>query len=383
MKQRLCLLLLLVCWQGGAIQAENLEMGGYWQVMPVCLQLDDPQTGEQQGWWDYRAQNRLNLRWYASETVNVTWQMRTRYFAGDLVQKMPGYISSLSEDPGYFNLSASLVETDQQLLHYNTDRLFVEWQQPDWNLRAGRQRINWGVNLISNPNDLFNIYSVYAFDYPERPGSDALRLQHSLGATGHWELAASRSADPDSSVLAGLITFNWQTADIQLIAGRYRERFALGGGWASNLGEAGFKGEAMWFRDRAADAGGDYPHSGVMAVSLDYMFSNGLFAVLELLWNEQASQQQQQAFQPSADNPSLTRWQLASQLAYSVNPLLDVSLTSLVYLDEQAMFLAPALRFSLLPDLDWNTQAQFQLPGGRSDLQQAGSLLATSIQWNF
>ncbi|SFX48146.1 hypothetical protein [Marinospirillum alkaliphilum] len=383
MKLRLCLAVLLLCWQSALIQADNLEISGYWQVMPVYLELDDPQTGEQQGWWDYRAQNRLNLRWFASDSVNVTWQMRTRYFAGDLVQELPGYKQSVAQDAGYFNLSATLVDDRQQLLHYNTDRLFVEWQQPDWNLRAGRQRINWGVNLLTNPSDLFNIDSLYAFDYPERPGADALRLQHSLGMAGHWELAASRGASAEDSVVAGLLAFNWQMVDLQGVAGRYRERFALGAGWASNLGEAGFKGEVMWFRDRAADAEGEYPHSGVVAISLDYMFSNGLFAVLEALWNEQGGQQQPLVFQPTADNPSLTRRQLASQLTYTVNPLLDLSLTGLLYLDEEAVFLAPAVRFSLLPDLDWHSQAQFHLAGGDSALRQAGSLLATSLQWNF
>ena len=48
-------------------------------------------------------------------------------------------------------------------------------------LRIGRQRINWGVNLAWNPNDLFNAYSLIDFDYQERPGSDAIRFQYYMG----------------------------------------------------------------------------------------------------------------------------------------------------------------------------------------------------------
>ena len=37
------------------------------------------------------------------------------------------------------------------------------------------------MNLVWNPNDLFNAFSFVDFDYEERPGSDALRIQKYTG----------------------------------------------------------------------------------------------------------------------------------------------------------------------------------------------------------
>ena len=58
-----------------------------------------------------------------------------------------------------------------------------------WELTLGRQRINWGVNLAFNPNDLFNAYSLIDFDYQERPGSDAIRFQYFTNELSSFETA--------------------------------------------------------------------------------------------------------------------------------------------------------------------------------------------------
>ena len=71
-------------------------------------------------------------------------------------------------------------------------------------MRIGRQRINWGVNLAWNPNDLFNAYSLIDFDYQERSGVDAIRFQYYTGEMSSIEFAIQPGENIDKSIIAAL-----------------------------------------------------------------------------------------------------------------------------------------------------------------------------------
>jgi len=194
---------------------DNLHVRGYVQGMPLRISADLPEPIGDGSWMEYRLQNRLNVRWTPSTHVTFHWQMRTRLFAGDLVGDIndwaveipgfPRYAEAIDVDDGLVNLSWLIADYDRWLLHYIPDRLYMEWNRGDWNVRLGRQRVNWGVNMITNPNDIFNIYSFYDFDYPERPGSDAIRIQRFLGFSSRMELAVSPDRDLENSVAAMFI----------------------------------------------------------------------------------------------------------------------------------------------------------------------------------
>lgn len=64
------------------------------------------------------------------------------------------------------------------ILRTMIDRLWIDWAYKKWELRAGRQRINWGKTSVWNPNDLFNTFNYANFDYEEQAGSDAIKLSY-------------------------------------------------------------------------------------------------------------------------------------------------------------------------------------------------------------
>lgn len=362
---------------------ENLQARGYVQFTPVHVSAALPEPVGKGRWMEYRLQKRLNLRWDATPDLAFHWQMRTRLFAGDLIRDIPGYADGIDSDAGLVNLSWMIQTQDRWLLHYIPDRLYGEWDHGDWNIRLGRQRVNWGVNLITNPNDLFNIYSFYDFDYPERPGSDALRIQRFLGFGSRLELAASPARDLENSVAAVLYAFNAGGHDVQLIGGYYRERLATGVGWAGDVGGAGFKGELMHFADLET-TDGNRSASTVAAVSVDYMFPNRLFLVAEALYNRDGGQDGfgllADRFTP--DNPSLSRWQFTAQASYPLHELLDGTLTAMVYPDKEAFFLSPALTWSALTNLDVQLLGQFFL-GGTDPVLSDARIVTASLTYHF
>ncbi|MCK7542259.1 MAG: hypothetical protein MZV63_70990 [Marinilabiliales bacterium] len=73
-------------------------------------------------------------------------------------------------------------ETVSHVLNTFIDRASVDFTAGTLQVSAGRQRINWSQALVWNPNDIFNTYSSFDFDYMERPGSDAVRVDLLTGA---------------------------------------------------------------------------------------------------------------------------------------------------------------------------------------------------------
>ena len=78
-------------------------------------------------------------------------------------------------------------------MYTNFDRANVKWTLDKFELTVGRQRINWGQNLIWNPNDIFNAYNFFDFNYVERPGSDAVLMELFTGDFSSVQLAGKLS----------------------------------------------------------------------------------------------------------------------------------------------------------------------------------------------
>jgi len=364
--------------------SDDVEISGYFQGMPVWINADLPPPIEGDSFWEYRLQNRLNIEWYVSSDLTFNWEMRTRLFAGDLVQDIPFYADAIDQDNGYVNLSWLVADQDKWLLHYIPDRLNLDWYSGNWRVTAGRQRVNWGINTISNPNDLFNLYSFYDFDYPERPGSDAVRIQYFLDWASRIEFAYRPARDIKNTVAATLYNFNTNGYDIQFITGYYQHRWAVGGGWAGSIRQTGFKGELMFFAD-LDDVPGRNPTNLIAAVSADHMFDNSLYLIVEALYNKNGGRDDFLLLgEPlTADNPSFSKFQVSTIASYSFSPILNGSLSAIVYPDEEALFISPSVTWSLLQDVDLNLLTQIFIGSDDSAFSNAGNVVAGSIKWNF
>ena len=123
--------------------------------------------------------NRLNYKWYINDKLTFALDMRNRLIYGDLVKFIPNYAKSIEEDNGYLNfLTNNITDGNSYVLNTVFDRAYLEFNSNNWVVTLGRQRINWGQSFAWNPNDIFNSYSFFDFDYEERAGSDAIRVQY-------------------------------------------------------------------------------------------------------------------------------------------------------------------------------------------------------------
>jgi hypothetical protein len=337
---------------------------------------------------DHLLHNRLNFRYQADTALALVVEVRSRLFYGDLLRQVPGYAQLIDAGNDVWDLSLLPLQSRSLLLHTMLDRAYAEWSRSQLEVRLGRQRINWGLNLVWNPNDLFNTFSYFDFDYEERPGSDALRLRYFQGVAGGVELAARLTADPDRRTVAGLWKFNRHQYDWQVLGGIYQRMAALGGGWAGNIGTAGFKGELTYFHPFR-----QWRHQTgqvLFSLSADYSFANALYLHGSALYNSRGTPNPPavllQAFSPgrlSVRDLSPYRYSLFLQTSYPFHPLLNGSLAGMYFPQDQAFFLSPVLTYSALPNLDLDALSQLFFDPQKGNFSPISRLIFLRLKWSF
>lgn len=361
---------------------DNMSLRGYIKAMPG-MRLDrdfsDPN-------FDNLIHNRLNFRWNMTDNLRFVAEGRNRIFYNTMFEDFPMFADILDMDDGLIDLSWVWLNEGAWIGHSEIDRLYLDYRHNNLQVRTGRQRINWGINLVSNPNDLFNTYSFFDFDYEERPGADAIRVQYHTGFAGRLEVAYSPAKRARNSVAALFWSTNIRGYDLQAIAGYYKNRSALGMGWAGNIEGAGFKGEATWFYD-LEETNGTRNSNLVAATGVDYMFGSGTFAVLEFLYNG-GYQPMENIFlmldQPlSPDNIMFSEYAITMSLQHSFSPVFNGSFAVMALPDQESFFLMPRAGWSLITNLDLDIISQIFLGGENTIFPEAVSAWYMSLKYSF
>lgn len=356
-------LLLLLAATGFSQEEKKFQLRGYVKNMQTLLFFNDvfpdPATGQLTDTFfqDNLLHNRLNFSWFAHKHLTVKAELRNRVFYGEWIKANPGYGKLVSDaNNDYFDLSVLLVDRPAIVVHSMLDRLYLEYVRDKWEIRAGRQRVNWGIGNVWNPNDLFNAFAFTDFDYEERPGADALRVKYYTGFASSVEGVATMANSFGAATLAGLWRFHAGSYDFQILGGRYGREWVFGGGWAGNLGNAGFKGEFTAFKKAFSATWG-----------LDYTFSGGTYMNLGYLYNSNGSTRSDIAglfsFELSARNLYPYRHALFVQATHPFHPLVN-GFMAVIYSPVRVhpLFLNPGITWSIATnwDLDMIGQLVFQ-----------------------
>jgi hypothetical protein len=364
-------------------------------------------------WYDNLTHNRLNLAWYPNDNFSVYVEMRNRMFTGTTVGVFPpndqgelSYSDLIDSNNDYFDLSWNVVDTKDIVINLMFDRLYLQWVKDNWEVKLGRQRINWGVNLAWNPNDWFNAYSFFDFDYEERPGSDALRVTYYTGVASSVEVAAKIADSHDKFVAAAMYKTNYKNYDLQFLSGVVNGDFALGTGWAGNLGLASIKGELTYFlpfTETTANMNTDptgqiipgserYSSMFLGAISLDYSFANSLYLNGSVMYSSigdystnligQSFGQQYNTF--TVRDLSPYPWSAFVSTNYQFTPLLFGGATVMYYPGTNNWFVNPMLTYSIIQNLDLDLVGQLfygDNPNGSYDA--ISKSLFARVKWSF
>jgi len=300
--------------------------------------------------------NRLNLKGYAGNSITFSAELRNRLFTGDMVRLGEYYSDLIGADEGLVDMSWNVIEKQSFLLNTTVDRLWIDLHSGNFQLTAGRQRINWGQAFVWNPNDIFNAYSFFDFDYAEKPGSDAIRLQYFTSYSSVLELAVKVDSENDPTA-AGLYRFNKWGYDLQLLAGIVKGRdIVLGTGWSGAIGSTSFRGEASWFDDYR-DFPGD-ESTILITTGFDRIFKDNSMAQIQIMYsNNPLSLNDFNSFYSgslSSKDLAFSRFSAFGQFTWAASPLLNLSASGMWFPDLEGYFAGPALDYSLAENIDFS-----------------------------
>ncbi|TFH27328.1 MAG: hypothetical protein E4H10_04200 [Bacteroidia bacterium] len=387
--KHITLLLIFSLFSGALAGQEKVAFSGYLSNMTTVYRIPDHWL------WENSLHNRLNLDLYPTDWLSASVQIRNRFIAGNTIRQLPGYAESVGGDQGWMDLSwandGNLGDSAGYVLTSMVDRLWMQFTFGNLEIKAGRQRINWGQTFVWNPNDIFNSYSYFEVDYPERPGSDALRISYYTGNASTIELAAKVDS-ANRVTAAGYFRFNTLGFDIQLLGGVYQEEdLILGTGWSGNIGPTAFRGELSYFRD----LGQFKDTTGYLMTSLgfDYTFSNSLMIQVEGLYSAFAKEMDVSSFLQfyssnlDVKNLGFTPWSFFANISYPLTPLLNGSFATIWYPEWKGAYLGPSLDLSLNNNFDLSLilqyfTAEFEDPSG-AKIREKNTFGFFRFKWSF
>jgi hypothetical protein len=368
------------------VQESKVSLNGYVKELYMFYSPENPIQGTNLNYLSTNIiHNRINFKWYTSQKLTTVVEMRNRLMFGNLVKDFSGYQETVDVDRGLIEMSWISAQSKSWFLHSMIDRAYLDYSSGKWQIRAGRQRVNWGVNLVWNPNDIFNTFSYFDFDYEERPGTDAVRVQYYAGTTSSAELVYKPGHDSIQSAFAGMYRFSIWDYDFQFLGGQAGDDWVVGCGWSGDIRGAGFRGELTHFEPQKESS----YRATVASISADYTFSNSWYIHASLLYNSKGKTGKAGGidvlFNPelSAKQLSFARYSVFGQVSKPITPLFSGSFSGIVNPSDWSFYFGPALSYSLLSNLELMLTGQFFFGDSGTEFGDIGRIAFGRLKWSF
>ncbi len=363
-KLRLILNILFTCLlSAGTLSAQESQKK--YSVDSYISNLQSVIIDSVKGNWisDNLIHNRINFFWYPNEHFAFSAQLRNRFIYGESVKYNPGFASSANNDNGFMDLSMNLLSEKSFFLNSTFDRLFLKYSNGSFVTTIGRQRINWGQNYVWNPNDIFNVQNFFDFDYVEKPGSDALRIQYYTGETSAVEIAVK--VDHYHNITsAAYYRFNRWGYDFQVLGGLFEsDDFIAGAGFAGHIKSAGCNGEISYFRP--IENFRDTSSILIFGLGTDYIFSNSIYLQVEGLFQHSEKKGSINDFYSwytgnlNVKKLSFTDLSLYTNISYPFTPLINGSVSSTFFPEIKGYFAGPSMSYSASDNIELSVIAQY------------------------
>lgn len=300
--------------------------------------------------------NRLNFKFVISPKISGRLEIRNRIFYGEQLKQIPDFGKTINQYNGLFKLSHLWLDEKSFVAHSVIDRIVLQYADEKWDVKIGRQRINWGITNVWNPNDIFNAYNILDFDYEERPGNDAIRIQRNLNTNSVLEFAYKPGKNKNENTIAFLYKFNKWKYDFQTLGGMYQTDYVIGYGWAGNIKEAGFKGEMSCFIPKKNTFNTSKTFN--FSIMADQTFKNDWYVSISGLYNSNPTNvftSNGNLYNSNLSAKSLFpfRYNFHTMIMKTFSPLSSCNL-SLIYSPEKNTLIT-------IPTYTWNVATNFDL----------------------
>jgi hypothetical protein len=332
--------------------------------------------------------NRLDFNWQKGENLSANLGMRNILNYGQMVYDYYPYLSDYAlKDYGLMDLTFKLANDSSYYAFSSIDRANLNFTWNKLELTVGRQRINWGINMVWNPNDIFNTFNYFDFDYVERPGCDAVFAQYYTGMTSSAQFAWKIDSDHKSTV-AGMYKFNKWNYDFQVFGGIMPNDVVVGGGWSGQIKGAGFNGEISYFIP--SETMNNEPQVLILSGGANYTFPSSFYLHVSAIYNSEGTTGK--AFlgnfvvssrDVSAKTLSPSRMEVFGETAYQLTPLIRADIAGILNPYDGSAFFGPSLDISLTQNMELLLFGQIFFGQNQTEFGDYGQLFYCRLKWSF
>lgn len=343
---------------------KDYDVNGYLSGIPSIFWNDDTTM------WQALLHNRLNFEYTPTGKLSFSLQVRNQLFAGNLTN-IENYNNGFEKGNHFLPLTYYHNFNNDYLLSSSIDRFWLQYTANKLEIKAGRQRINWGQTFVWSTNDVFNTYNFFEFDYPERPGVDAIRVQYYTSNTSSLDVASK--IDSSGNISAGVLyRFNMWEYDFQVMSAFLQEPIlqlkfdstlnfvektdrdiALGIGFSGSVKQFSLRGEASYFNSLNTDIAAN--NQFLLSLSTDRTFNNDLTLMFEFFYADKTnvtSAMNILGFSTGSQNvksQTFTHYNLFGQVSYPINPIINANISGMYMFDDtyKAIYAGPGVDISL------------------------------------
>lgn len=285
--------------------------------------------------------------------------------------------------PTFLDLDQTIVDSGDATWRHLLYRGWIRYQDDDFEVTLGRQRIALGRGRIWTPSDIFNLIPPLAVEADQRVGVDSLLARARL-ADGLWVEAIAAPERHDHHPRSALrVELAQRQIDLALMVAKLDRDYLVGADFATNVADAALRGEVTetWHQD------GKQTLQAVLSLDYTFPFGTGVYALVEHFYNQNVVQHDAVTNLLRADvglalvaeilagPPQLltfSRNQTGFELGYDLTPLLRADLLWIHDWNGPSDALAPSLTWSARSNLELSVGVQ--LFGGNAQTGQYGGL---------
>ena len=329
--------------------------------------------------------NRLVLKYYPTSWLTFDSELRNRFIFGDFVKLTPNYSKFAFYNQSYLNLNKAWATDSSYVGLSELDRLNLQFTFDDWEITIGRQRINWGMNLVWNPNDIFNTFSYFDFEYEERPGTDAVRIKYYSGLTSSVEVVYKAGDSISAMAAAALYRFNYNKFDFQVLSGFMGDDYVVGAGLTGSIKDAAIRAELSYFKPR----NGSTKDVTVVSISGDYTFESSLYIHSGILVNTNGKKTKPGEIslfntqELSPKNLSRGFMNVFCQASYNVTPLITANVSAIINPYDKSSFVSPSVSASVSDNFAVSLFGQMFMGQNNTEFGKIGQMFYVRFKYDF
>lgn len=259
-------------------------------------------------------------------------------------------------------------------------RASMTFSQGDTDIKFGRQRIAWGTGRFWSPLDILNPIAPTQLEREERPGVDAVLIEHKLGPLSKLGLVYAPQHDSRKASMAAQFHGNVSKVDYSIVWGKFQQDHIMGIDMATQLGNAGIRGELTYTRPGAGKA---YRRT---LIGIDYAFVNTLTLSAEWFYNGRGmANQANDDFNAliAGRVQSLGRHYAGLYAGYEITPLLKWNNYVVFNRNDHSHYFSPSLAYSVRENLEWTIGVQQFGGASGSEYGRMPNFYYTDLQWFF